>query len=259
SVPCAVYTCVMPSFRPIRPSIAIRRSLQLDLDVDAGREIELAEGVDRLLRRLEDVEQAFVGADLELLARLLVDVRRAVHREALDVSGERNRAGDPPARPAHGLDDLADRLVEQPVIVRLQTDADLVVHAALFEDLGDDAGADGAPALADRETQALVHRDRRDEVDLQLDVVARHHHLRALGQRADAGHVGGAEVELRAVAVEERRVAAALLLREDVRLGLELRVRRDGARLREHLPALDLLPLDAPEKRADGGAPPSLA
>src|SRR5437867_9724588 len=106
--------------------------LELDLDVDAGREVELAEGVDRLLRRIEDVEQALVGADLELLARLLVDVRRAVHGEALDVGGERDRAGDPPARPAHGLDDLAHRLVEQPVIVRFQADADLVVHAAAY-------------------------------------------------------------------------------------------------------------------------------
>src|SRR5437870_6447581 len=103
--------------------------LELDLHVDAGGEVELAEGVDRLLRRLEDVEQALVGADLELLARLLVDVRRAVHGEALDVGGKRDGAGDPPARPAHGLDDLAHRLVEQPVVVRLQADADLVVHA----------------------------------------------------------------------------------------------------------------------------------
>src|SRR2546421_13031474 len=119
----------MPSFRPIRPSIAIRRSLQLDLDVDAGGQIELAESVDRLLRRLEDVEESFVGADLERLARLLVDVRRAVHGEALDVGGKRDGAGDPPARPAYGVDDLAHRLVEQSVVVRLQADADLVVHA----------------------------------------------------------------------------------------------------------------------------------
>src|SRR5262249_56992314 len=71
--------------------------LELDLHVDAGGEVELAEGVDRLLRRLEDVEQALVGTDLELLTRLLVDVRRAVHGEPLDVGRERNRAGDAPA------------------------------------------------------------------------------------------------------------------------------------------------------------------
>src|SRR4051812_7024281 len=96
--------------------------LELDLDVDAGGKIQLSERVDRLLRRLEDVEQALVGADLELLARLLVDVRGAVHGEAFDVRRERNRAGDAPARPTYGLDDLPDRLIEQPVIVRLQAD-----------------------------------------------------------------------------------------------------------------------------------------
>src|SRR5437867_6479285 len=115
----------MPSLRPMRPSIAIVRPssplLELDLHVDARREVELAESVDRLLRGLEDVEQALVGADLELLARFLVDVRGPVHGEALDVGGKRDRPRDPPARAAYGVDDLAHRLVEQPVIVRLQT------------------------------------------------------------------------------------------------------------------------------------------
>src|SRR5215470_7733922 len=110
----------MPSFRPMMPSIAMWL-LELDLHVDARGEVELAEGVDRLLGGLEDVEQALVRADLELLARLLVDVRGAVDREALDVGGERDRARDASAGPAHGLDDLAHRLVEQPVVVRLET------------------------------------------------------------------------------------------------------------------------------------------
>src|SRR2546423_648624 len=54
----------------------------------------------------------------------------------------------------------------------------------------------------------------------------------------------------RAVAVEERRVAAALLLREHVDLGLEVGVRRDRARLGEHLAALDVLALDAAQQAA---------
>src|SRR5919199_575513 len=62
-------------------------------------------------------------------------------------------------------------------------------------------------ALADREAQALVHGDRLDELDLHLDVVTGHDHLDALGQLGDARHVGGPEVELRAVAREERRGA----------------------------------------------------
>src|SRR5512140_3306500 len=116
-LPSPVNTCVIPTFLPMIPVTMSAPSLQLDLDVDAGREVELAERVDRLLRRLEDVEQALVRAQLELLARLLVDVRRAVHREALDLGGQRNRTGDAPAGAAHGVDDLAHRLIEEPMIV----------------------------------------------------------------------------------------------------------------------------------------------
>ena len=49
--------------------------LDLDLDVDTGREIQLGESVDRCGAGVEDVDQALVGLELELLARLLVDVR----------------------------------------------------------------------------------------------------------------------------------------------------------------------------------------
>ena len=53
---------------------------ELDLDVDAGGEVELHQRVHGLRRRVDDVEQPLVRADLELLAALLVDVRRAVAR-----------------------------------------------------------------------------------------------------------------------------------------------------------------------------------
>src|SRR3989454_453862 len=42
----------------------------------------------------------------------------------------------------------------------------------LLQDLGDDAGAHRAAALADREAQLLLHRDRRDQLDRHLPVVA---------------------------------------------------------------------------------------
>src|SRR5439155_21411567 len=83
---------------------------------------------------------------------------------------------------------------------------------SLLDDLGDDPRADGATALADREPKALVHGDRLDQLDRHLDVVSRHHHLRALRQVGDPGDVRGTEVELRSVSGEERGVAAALLL-----------------------------------------------
>src|SRR5829696_5231993 len=124
-----------------------------------------------------------------------------------------------------------------------------VLRSVLLDDLGDHARADGAAALADREAQAGVHGDGLDQLDLHLDVVAGHDHLGPLGQLGHPGHVRRAEVELRAVAVEERRVTALLLL-QDVDLRLELGVRRDRARLAEHLPPLDLLALDAAEEAA---------
>src|SRR4029079_13839596 len=83
---------------------------------------------------------------------------------------------------------------------------------SLLDDLGDDSRADGAATLSDGEPQTLVHGDRLDQLDRHLDVVARHHHLRPLGEVGDPGHVGGAEVELRPVAGEERGVTATLLL-----------------------------------------------
>src|SRR6266850_1594408 len=116
----------------------------------------------------------------------------------------------------------------------------------LLEDLGDDAGTHRASALADREPQLLLHRDGRDQLHHHpVHVVARHHHLPPRRQVRHSRHVRRPEVELRPVAVEERRVPPALFLRQHVRLGLELRVRRDRPRLREHLPALDVLALYA--------------
>src|SRR4026207_1719327 len=111
----------------------------------------------------------------------------------------------------------------------------------LLEDAGADAGADGAPALADGEAEALIHGDRLDQLDLHVRVVTRHDHLLPLGQLDRAGDVRRAGVELRPVAVEEGRVAAALVLREDVHLGLVVGVRGDRARLGEDLPTLDVL------------------
>src|ERR1044072_6908628 len=134
----------------------------------------------------------------------------------------------------------------------LSTSAQRVISPrVLLDDLGDDARADRAPAFANREAEPGVHGDGLDQLDLHLHVVARHDHVRALGQVGDAGDVRRAEVELGPVPVEERGVAAALLLLEDVHLGLEVRVRGDRAGLAEHLAALDLLALDASQQAAD--------
>src|SRR4030081_763391 len=77
--------------------------------------------------------------------------------------------------------------------------------------LSNDTCADGLTALADGKAQALFHRDRRDQLHHDLDVVPGHHHLGARRQLHRSGHIGGAKVELRPIALEERRVAPAFL------------------------------------------------
>ena len=48
---------------------------QLDLNVYAGRELELHERVDGLVVRVNDIQHTLVGAGLVLVARVLVDVQ----------------------------------------------------------------------------------------------------------------------------------------------------------------------------------------
>ena len=45
--------------------------LQLDLDVDAGRQIQLHQRINGLRGRIEDVDQSLVGTHLEVLATVL--------------------------------------------------------------------------------------------------------------------------------------------------------------------------------------------
>src|SRR5450830_825657 len=68
-------------------------------------------------------------AHLELFAALLVDVRRAVHRELLDLGRQRDRATDLRAGALGCVHDLTRRRIEDAVIERLEPDPDiLAVH-----------------------------------------------------------------------------------------------------------------------------------
>src|SRR5215469_5570617 len=121
----------------------------------------------------------------------------------------------------------------------------------LLEHLGHDPGAHRPATLTDGEPELLLHGDGGDQLHLDRDVVPRHHHLHVVRELHRPGHVGGAEVELRPVALEERGVTPALFLGQHVDLGLELGVRGDAARLGQHLPALHVLALEAAEQRSD--------
>src|SRR3990172_2211700 len=132
----------MPTFLPISPVIKklpsapkVQRivrfpSLQFYLDVDPGGDIELAQRVDGLLGRFQNVEQPLVRANLELVARFLVDVRRTVHGESFDARGQGNRACHSSAGASHGLDDLTHRLIQDAVVVGLEPNPYLLIHTS---------------------------------------------------------------------------------------------------------------------------------
>src|SRR5689334_14385883 len=132
---------VMPSLVPSRP-LRLRSKVlmpliswasELDLDVDAGRQVETHQRVDGLRRGVDDVDETLVGAHLEVLAAVLVLVRRA--DDAVDVllGRQGHRAGDLRARTGDRVNDLARRGVDHLVVIGLEPDADLLSrHSSQF-------------------------------------------------------------------------------------------------------------------------------
>src|SRR5207249_11672063 len=116
-------SCVMPSFLPTIPFMS-----ELDLDVDAGRQVEPHQRVDRLRGRRVDVDQPLVRAHLEVLPRVLVLERRADHAVDVLLGGQGHRPGDGGAGPLSSLDDRLSRLVELLVVVALESNSDLLSH-----------------------------------------------------------------------------------------------------------------------------------
>src|SRR5262245_6624091 len=116
----------MPSFLPTIPFIA----LQLDLDVDACRQIEPHQLVDRLRRWAVDVDQPLVRPHLEVLPRVLVLERAPDHAVDVLLRRQGHRTGDRRAAALSGVDDRLGRPVELLVVVPLEADADLLLRQA---------------------------------------------------------------------------------------------------------------------------------
>src|SRR5690554_2878223 len=119
------------------------------------------------------------------------------------------------------------------------------------DNLGNHAGTNGTATFANREAQTFFHGDRSDQGNVQLDVVARHDHFHTFGQFARTGHVSGTEVELRAIAFEERSVTTAFILAQHVHFSFELGVRLDGARLGQNLTALNVFTLGTAQQNTN--------
>src|SRR4029450_2086961 len=112
--------------RPERIASLLESSLELDFNVNAGSKVELHQSIDRLRRRIDNVEQAPVSAHLELLAALLIDMRRAVDGEPLDAGRERGRAAHLRAGSLGRAHNLPRRRIEDSMVEGFEPDADVL-------------------------------------------------------------------------------------------------------------------------------------
>src|ERR1700754_3430690 len=104
-----------------------------DLDVHAGGQVvEPLERVDRLGRGLMNVDQALMRPDLKVLLGVLVLERGLHHGVHVLLRRERHRARHSCAGPRRRLDDLLGRSLDGRRVVRLETDADLVLGYGQF-------------------------------------------------------------------------------------------------------------------------------
>src|SRR5207247_8830564 len=69
-----------------------------------------------------------VGPPLELLAGVFVNERRADHGQLGDLGWERDGAGCARVRTAGGVHDLVRRLIEDPMVIGLEPDPNLLRH-----------------------------------------------------------------------------------------------------------------------------------
>ena len=101
-------------------------------------------------------------------------------------------------------------------------------HSKLLNDGSYTTGTNGSTTLTDSEGKTLLHSDGMDQFDGHLYVITRHAHLNTSGQFANAGNVGGSEVELRTIVVEERSMTSTFILGQNVYLSGKLSVARNA-------------------------------
>ncbi len=106
--------------------LRLAKLLRLDLHIDASRQVQAHQRVERLLRWIQNVEQTLVRADLELLTGLLVDEGSLEHRPAARPGGQRNRPCHASARTTSRLHNVCCRGIKELVIIRLELDSNLI-------------------------------------------------------------------------------------------------------------------------------------
>src|SRR5690606_5829217 len=123
------------------------------------------------------------------------------------------RPFEPPRKPVNpkGLQRYTEIPEKKSVPENIIRNAIPLVPSYLLYNFGHLARAYRAAAFADSKTESFLHSDLVDQLNFDRHVVARHNHFNTLRQLHLTGNVRGAEIELRTVLVEERRVTATLL------------------------------------------------
>ena len=120
----------------------------------------------------------------------------------------------------------------------------------LLKNLSDAASAHGQATLANGERRTAFQRDRRDQLNIEIHVVARHHHFNAIWQRDRAGDIHGADVKLRTVTGEKGLMTPAFITAQHINFALEFLVRRYRTDLGDNHTALNFLAANASQQNA---------
>jgi hypothetical protein len=125
--------------------------LQLDLNVNTCRQVQLHQRIHGLVGRVDDVHQTLVRADFELVAAGLVDVRGAQNIEALEAGRQGHGAFDDGAGAFRGINDFQCGLIDEFVIERFKANPDfLLLHDRLSKNEGATEGTERKKAERDR-------------------------------------------------------------------------------------------------------------
>lgn len=95
--------------------------LNLNGNVHTGRQVQLLELIHRFSGWLNDVNEPLVSALLEGLLGLFIRVGRALNGKAFDTSREWDWSGNSRARAFYGVRDVACGLVNDPMVIGLQS------------------------------------------------------------------------------------------------------------------------------------------
>src|SRR5690606_6430537 len=100
---------------------------EADLNFHTSSKVQLHQRINGFIRRLDNVQNTLVSADLVLITRVLVDVRRGQDSKTLFASRQRNRATDLSTSTFRGFHDFLGRLIDQAMVKSLQPDTNLLV------------------------------------------------------------------------------------------------------------------------------------